>query len=67
MDLQSFSKDFGDLLFFGACGIGIVCLILAAVWYARPKPIVIGHSGGISRRAHRHGIAPMPRSRSGGH
>jgi len=67
MDLQSFFRDFGDFLFFGACGIVIVCLILAAVRYARPKPIVVGHSGGIFRRGHRHPIAPMPRGRSGGH
>jgi hypothetical protein len=63
MDLQSFSGDFGYFLFFGACGIGIVCLILAAVRYARPKPIVIGQGGGAGRRPPRHGIAPMPKGR----
>jgi len=68
MDLQSFFRDFGHLLFFGACGIGIICLIVAAVRYARPKPIIIiGHGGGLFRRAHRQTIAPMPRGRSGGH
>lgn len=66
MDLQSFSGDFGYLLFFGACAIGILCLILAAIRYARPKPIII-HGGGASRRPHRHSITPMPRGRSGGH
>jgi hypothetical protein len=67
MDPQSFSGDFGYLLFFGACGIGILCLIFVAIRYARPKPIIVGHSGGAFRRPHRHSIAPMPRGRSGGH
>ena len=63
-DLQSLSGDFGYFLFFGACGIVIACLILAAFWYARPRPILIGRGGG-GRHAHRNGIAPMPRGRSG--
>jgi hypothetical protein len=64
MDLQSLSGDFGYFIFFGACGIGSVCLLVAAVLRARPKPILIGRSGG-RRHTHRHGIAPMPRGRSG--
>ena len=62
MELQSLSGAFGYFLFFGACGIGIVCLLIAMVWRARPKPILIGRGGG-RRHAPRHGIAPMPRGR----
>jgi len=65
MDVQSLSGNFGYFLFFGACGIGGVCFLVAAVLRSRPKPILIGRGGG-RRHTPRHGIAPMPRGRSGG-